>query len=295
MTAPRATSTPGSPEHPGTEERPLSGLPHGLRWRLTATFSARSRRRRLELFMRALSPGPTDSLLDLGVTDTGWRSSNFLEAGYPWPEQITAVALYPMPTFKALFPSVSVVVADGRELPFERHQFDIGFSNAVIEHVGSRSEQRRFVAELVRTCRRVFISTPNAAFPVDPHTLLPFVHWLPRKYRDRVLVRLGHGRWAGESILNPLRASDLVRLFPDEVDVRIIRQRVLGVTTVIIAVAQPSAHSGAPIEQRWISARDRSRGRRPAMVNGERRRFGGYREVAGWLPGSRLSRSWRCA
>jgi len=243
MTAPRAAPTPGSLDDPGVEQPPMSGLPRGLRWRLTATFSARSRRRRLELFMRMVSPGPTDSLLDVGVTDTAWRSSNFLEAGYPWPEQITAVALNPMPTFKALFPSVPVVVADGRELPFQQLQFDIGFSNAVIEHVGSRSEQRRFVAELVRTCRRVFISTPNAGFPVDPHTLLPFVHWLPRRYRDRVLRGLGQGRWAGESNLNPLRASDLVGLFANDVDVRVVRQRVLGVTTVIIAVAESRARS----------------------------------------------------
>ena len=193
--------------------------------------------------MRLMSPGPNDSLLDVGVTDTGWRSSNFLEAGYPWPDRITAVALNPMPTFQSLFPSVRVVVADGRELPFERHQFDIGFSNAVIEHVGSRAEQRRFATELARTCHRVFVATPNAAFPLDPHTLLPFVHWLPRRYRDRILVRLGQGRWAGESNLNPLRASDLVGLFPDDVDVRVIRQRVVGITTVVIAVAEPRVRS----------------------------------------------------
>jgi Methyltransferase domain len=187
--------------------------------------------------MHVMAPGPADRVLDVGVTDTDWRASNFFEAGYPWPERITAVALEPMPTFELLFPSVRVVIADGRQLPFERHVFDIGFSNAVIEHVGSRADQRRFVAELVRTCRQVFIATPNAAFPIDPHTLLPFVHWLPRRFRDRVLIWLGQGRWAGESNLNPLRASDLVRLFPEGVDVHVVRQRVLGITTVVIAVA----------------------------------------------------------
>ena len=195
--------------------------------------------------MRLLAPDPADRVLDVGVTDTAWRSSNFLEAGYPWPERITAVGLEPMPTFEKLFPSVHVVVADGRELPFGRYEFDIGFSNAVIEHVGSREEQRRLVTELVRTCRRVFISTPNAAFPIDPHTLLPFVHWLPRRLRDRVLFWFGQGRWAGESNLNPLRASDLVRLFPDGVGVRVVRQRVLGMTTVIIAVAESDERPSA--------------------------------------------------
>ena len=69
----------------------------------------------------------------------------------PWPAQITAVALEAMPTFERIFPEVRVVVADGRSLPFEANSFDIGFSNAVIEHVGSRDEQRRFIEELVRT------------------------------------------------------------------------------------------------------------------------------------------------
>jgi Methyltransferase domain len=215
-------------------------MPRGIRWRITAPFTSGSRRKRFELFMRLLAPDSTDRVLDVGVTDTDWRSSNFFEARYPWPERITAIALEPMPTFEKLFPAVHVVVGDGRRLPFERGAFDIGFSNAVLEHVGSRSDQRRFIGELLRTCSQVFVATPNATFPIDPHTLLPFVHWLPRRLRDRVLYRLGLGQWAGESNLNPLHASDLIKLFPAGVDVRIIRQRVLGMTTVIIAVAGSS-------------------------------------------------------
>jgi hypothetical protein len=122
-------------------------------------------------------------------------------------------------------------------LPFEDDAFAIGFSNAVVEHVGTRDDQRRFVAELVRTCRRTFIATPNAGFPLDPHTLLPFVHWLPRRARDRVLRRLGQGRWADELELNPLGARDLLALFPAGTPVRLVRQRVAGLTTVLIAVA----------------------------------------------------------
>ncbi len=192
--------------------------------------------------MSLMTPAPTDRVLDVGVTDTDWRSSNFLEADYPWPERITAVALEPVPAFETRFPSVRIVVGDGRQLPFERQAFDIGFSNAVIEHVGSRAEQRQYIGELVRTCRQVFVATPSAAFPIDPHTLLPFVHWLPRRLRDWVLIWFGQGRWAGESNLNPLRASDLVRLFPEGVGVRVVRQRTLGITTVLIAIAGSRDH-----------------------------------------------------
>lgn len=39
----------------------------------------------------------------------------------------------------------------------------------------------------IRTCERFFISAPNAHFPIDPHTLLRFVHWLPRTVRYPIL------------------------------------------------------------------------------------------------------------
>ena len=191
-------------------------------------------------FVRSVQPKPTDLVLDVGVTNSAWRSGNFFESQYPWPEQITAVALEPMPIFEATFPEVRLVVADGRDLPFEPRSFDIGFSNAVIEHVGSRDEQRRFVEELVRTCRTVFVATPNAAFPVDPHTLLPFVHWLPRRLRNPLLRWSGNGRWASEAALNPVGAGTLRSFFPADCQVEIKKQRVLGLTTVLVAVAHPA-------------------------------------------------------
>ncbi len=224
---------------PGTQPvLPESKLAKGIKWRLTAPFTARSRRRRLAHFLEIVQPKAADLVLDVGVIDSAWRSSNFLESQYPWPSQITAVALEPMPTFERIFPEVRVVVADGRSLPFADNSFDIGFSNAVIEHVGSRDEQRRFVEELVRTCRTVFIATPNGGFPIDPHTLLPFVHWLPRRIRHKLLHWSGNGNWASEAALNPLRAGTLRSFFPPGCDVRIDKQRVLGMTTVLVATGR---------------------------------------------------------
>jgi hypothetical protein len=220
------------------------GRPTGWRWRLTSPLTTRSRAQRFRRFMATVDPQPSDRLLDVGVVDTTWRASNFLEASYPWPARITAVALEDMPGFRRAFPEVAFVVADGRALPFGPDAFDIGFSNAVVEHVGTRDQQRRFVHELVRTCRVVFISTPNARFPIDPHTLLPFIHWLPRRVRHPWLRLLGQGVWANEAMLNPLTERDLVGLFPRDVVVNVVRQRVLGLTSVVTAVARRSEPSG---------------------------------------------------
>lgn len=193
-----------------------------------------------------MSPGPDTTLLDIGVTASPWRDGNFLEARYPWPEHIVGVSPQPMLNFAANFPGIRLVQADGRDLPFPDGSFDVGFSNAVLEHVGSREQQQRFVSEMLRVCRRVFISTPNRHFPVDPHTLLPFVHWLPRPQWEGILRHTGNERWAGEDQLNPLAAKEFLSLFPAATGPRLVRQRMLGLTSVLVVVAEGT--SGADQE-----------------------------------------------
>ena len=210
--------------------------PTGLLWRMTSGFTRRSRARRYELFVDLMRPMPDETILDVGIIDTTWRASNPLEANYEHLAQVTAVSLADAPTFKQVFPEVDVVIADGRDLPFGDSHFDIGFSNAVVEHVGNHKQQRAFVHELVRTCRRTMIATPNALFPIDPHTLLPFVHWLPRRLRHRLLRWSGNDRWASEEVLNPLTPRRFKSLFSSESRVRIVSQRTLGITTNLIAV-----------------------------------------------------------
>ena len=154
-------------------------------------FSRRSRERKLQLFHERLAPGPDTSVVDVGVTDSGvegaYGTDNFLEASYPWPERITAVGVTALDRFAAAFPQVRTVVADGRSLPFADREFDVAFSNAVVEHVGRRAEQIAFVQELCRVADRVFVTTPNRWFPVEVHTLLPVAHWLPRRLQPASL------------------------------------------------------------------------------------------------------------
>lgn len=151
-----------------------------------SALSLRSRRRKLRLFMGLMRPDETTTVVDVGVADGGFAEApghafthNFFEASYPWPHRITAVGVTELARFREAFPSIKAVTADGRHLPFSSGEFDIALSNAVVEHVGDREAQAAFVAELCRVARRVFVTTPNRWFPVDVHTLLPLVHWLP--------------------------------------------------------------------------------------------------------------------
>jgi SAM-dependent methyltransferase len=193
--------------------------------RVASSVSMRSRERKLQLFLETFEPGAETSVVDVGVTDAPFgagSTDNFFEALYPWPEQITAVGHTELERFAAAFPRVLAVQADGRRLPFGNAEFELGFSNAVVEHVaGGRDGQRAFVHELCRVARRVFVTTPNRFFPLEVHTLLPFVHWLPKGPRDRLL--------SFDDVLDPLSPKELAALFP-------YRVRVINTGMTLIAI-----------------------------------------------------------
>jgi SAM-dependent methyltransferase len=203
--------------------------------KLADALSLRSRRRKLRLFLEEMDAGPTSTVVDVGVDEisfgqeggqTGCATHNFFEELYPWPSCITAVGLHEGEGFRQRYPDVEYVQADACALPFADGAFDLYFSNAVIEHVGDRERQRQLIAEALRVAQRVFVTTPNRWFPIEIHTRLPLVHWLPERAAASA-YRLAGRSWAAENHL--LGPADLRSLFP--VPVRVVN---LGVTLVAI-------------------------------------------------------------
>ncbi len=140
--------------------------------RLAAAISLRSRARKFRLFMELVQPTPETTVVDVGVADAPFGEAeghgatyNFLEAMYPWRDHITAVSVDELPHFAEAFPELRRVQADGRDLPFANDEFDVGFSNAVVEHLGDRDSQEAFVRELCRVSKRVFVSDAEPVVP----------------------------------------------------------------------------------------------------------------------------------
>ncbi|HZK73331.1 MAG TPA: methyltransferase domain-containing protein [Clostridia bacterium] len=73
-------------------------------------------------------------------------------------------------------------VADGTRLPFADNAFHVVFSNSVIEHM---SDHAAFAEEIKRVGRRYFVQTPNRAFPLEPHVMMPLVNYLPKRWQRR--------------------------------------------------------------------------------------------------------------
>jgi len=169
--------------------------------------------------------------LEIGGTAEFWQYATDL--GLPRP-RLTIVNLDARTSDWADY-----CVCNAEQLPFADAAFDVAVSNSVIEHVANPA---RFAVEARRVATRHFIQMPDRAFPIEPHYIAPFVHWLPRGMRSAALrftpwamithPSLKQRRAAAESI-RLLGHSDMRRMFPDS---RIVSERVAGLSKSLIAV-----------------------------------------------------------
>ena len=169
-----------------------------------------ARRRVHDLFMQKMQPKPGDLILDIGASDDTGIGSNMLEQLYPYPENLTCASLTDGKSILAAYPGVRhVQIAAGEPLPFDRNAFDIVYSNAVLEHVGSQLRQKKIVEEMCRVARRRFVAVPNRGFPIEHHTCLPFIHYFPKPWFRQLLRGTRYDFWSHEENLNYVSARSL--------------------------------------------------------------------------------------
>ena len=224
------------PDHPRADSGYYSNQPNPFD--ITSKMAMRERVKMFEMFMQLAAPTPETSVLDVGVSADQHRpETNFFEKMYPHPARLTATGMEDASFLERERPGVTFVLADGRTLPFPDHSFDLVVSFAVLEHVGSRANQRRFIEELCRVGKRVFVTTPNRWFPVEFHTLSPFLHWLPAPTFRRILRSLGRDFYASEDQLNLLSAHEMRELFPPGFTVKPSHHRLWGWVSNLIYYA----------------------------------------------------------
>ncbi|MGH8139016.1 MAG: class I SAM-dependent methyltransferase [Steroidobacteraceae bacterium] len=194
--------------------------------------SGYNRKRKWQLFLSQILPTQDTTVLDVGYCEKEFSpTDNFIEKHYPHPHRITALGITPANEFATRYPAVRAVCYDGTRFPFADNEFDVCWSNAVIEHVGNRERQLQFLQEVARVSKRAFITTPNRFFPVEVHTRTPLLHFLPKKTFDAYLVRVGK-RWATGSYMSLLSERDLKGLLSQAgiERYRLFRNRLLGFT-----------------------------------------------------------------
>jgi len=185
------------------------------------SYAARARQERFRFFhsLQASLPRPYH-ILDVGGTQRFWEVAGFVD------EPGVSITIYNLkppqidrPGFHARWGDACDMVA------FADGQFDVIFSNSVIEHVGTFDQQRRMADEVRRVGRRYFVQTPNYYFPLEPHFLVPGFQWLPVETRAWLLHHFNLGWFKRRATIEEarhevgtirlLRRKELVALFPE--------------------------------------------------------------------------------
>jgi SAM-dependent methyltransferase len=168
------------------------------RTRLASAAAARARARRFRLFLELTGATPATKIVDVGCGPLGLRA--FAPAF-----TVTGVDLRDRPDYPGPF-----VQADAtRRLPFADGEFDLAYSNSVVEHLPPATRDA-FAAELRRVARGWWVQTPAYSFPIEPHALLPAAHWLPVGLRRRYWRFGVAGEWEDIALL---RRGELAALF----------------------------------------------------------------------------------
>jgi hypothetical protein len=120
----------------------------------------------------------------------------------------------------------TALAGDACHLPlFADNSFELTHSNSIIEHVGGWDRIEAFASESRRIAPFCYLQTPYFWFPVEPHLLAPFYHWLPESWRVKILLRmrLGYFRRAADmgEAMRTIRSTilldraQLAHLMPD--------------------------------------------------------------------------------
>ena len=196
------------------------------------------RRKRFALFQALIERlDPPVRILDVGGTEQFWDMMKFAASERI---QITLLNTFPV---EVSSPHMQSAVGDARDLSqFGDHEFDVVFSNSVIEHVGGIDDQRRMANEIRRVAKFYFVQTPNRGFPIEPHFMFPFFQFLPVPCRAKLLQKFNLG-WVARvpeyqnarlvvQSIRLLTRWDLEQMFPEA---EIFEERFFGLTKSFVA------------------------------------------------------------
>lgn len=193
------------------------------------------RQRRMKKFMQFIGAVPKTPILDVGGTIFNWTLID-----YKGDVILLNLTAPPNPSTPENF---KFVVGDGTNLEFRDEEFDVVFSNSVIEHVGSRENQFKFAREISRVSKKIWMQTPARSFFFEPHYLTPFVHFFPKKMQKKLLRNFSVWGWItrpSQEYVNDIVDSttllghdDLREMFPR---CRIMRERFLFMTKSYIVM-----------------------------------------------------------
>jgi len=215
--------------------------------------TSRFKQKRMQLFLKSCVIKRGDTILDLGSED-----GSYMGRYYPFPEDVVLADIEeePMREGKALFGFRGYKVIKPNEgLPFDDGEFDVVWCNSVIEHVtvsrdemskmtdsefrkSAEAHQALFAKEIERIGKRYFVQTPSLHFPIESHSWIPLVQYLPQPKRWNLSRRLKNTwikMWRADFHLYEIKRFR--RDFPTATQINI--ERAFGLPKSLIAIRGP--------------------------------------------------------
>jgi hypothetical protein len=218
----------------------LMGSLHDIRNLLVdvqGSFGGRCRSSRWEWFARTFTEIDSMTVIDLGGTAESWRRA---------PVRPASVHVINLEVEEAAdIPAwVRIDKADACDLPtyISNGNYDLVFSNSVIEHVGGHSQRQLFADTVHKLADRHWVQTPYRYFPIEPHWLFPGFQFLPLAARAAVSRHwpLSYSRASGrEGSIREAMSVELISrtemglYFPHSA---ISSERILGMTKSLVAI-----------------------------------------------------------
>jgi hypothetical protein len=96
------------------------------------------------------------------------------------------------------------------------------------------------IKNIIKLTKKLFvITTPNRFYPLDFHTKIPFIHWLPKKIHRKILKIMKLNYFSEEKNLNLLSERDIIKMmnfFKTKIKYNILFIRLFGIKSNFIII-----------------------------------------------------------
>ena len=172
----------------------------------------------IDIIKKQIALNKINDVLDIGTTsDKQHVSSNLIVKNLNNASEFHSISDQKItsPFFKKILQKS--IVENFSEEEIKKFTSDLVISSATIEHVGNYNNQRIMLKNMIKLSKNIIIiTTPNRFHPVEFHTKIPLIHWLPKTIHRKILKILNLSFYSREENLNLLSKSDFIQLAKDE-------------------------------------------------------------------------------
>ena len=153
------------------------------------------------------------NILDIGSADENSKIANYVVKNLNISKKINSITNKKI--ISNLFNKILIksITKDFNNNQIIRYRADLVISNATIEHVGKFNNQKKMLINIGKLTKKIFfLCTPYRFFPIEVHTKIPLLHFLPKHIFRKILKILKLNFYSKEENLNLLSICDIRKI-----------------------------------------------------------------------------------